>query len=52
MNSDVAPAYCGLMAAAGLYLAWWYLSRFGLALFIGGILFAAFWRLLGIRRGR
>ena len=46
MNSDVAPAYCGLMAATGLYLAWWYLSRFGLALFIGGILFAAFWRRL------
>ncbi len=46
MNSDVAPAYCGMMAATGLYLAWWYLSRFGLALFIGGILFAAFWRRL------
>ena len=46
MNSDVAPAYCGLMAATGLYLSWWYLSRFGLALFIGGILFAAFWRRL------
>lgn len=46
MNSDVAPAYCGLMAATGLYLGWWYLSRFGLAFFVAGILFAPFWRRL------
>ncbi len=46
MNSDVAPAYCGLMAATGLYLSWWYLSRFGPALMIGGLLFASFWRRL------
>lgn len=43
MNSDVPPAYCGMMAATGLYLAWWYFSRFGLALMIGAVLFAAFW---------
>ena len=46
MNSDVPPAYCGMMAATGLYLSWWYLSRFGLALFICGILFGPFWRRL------
>jgi SSS family solute:Na+ symporter len=46
MNSDVPPAYCGMMAATGLYLSWWYLSRFGLALFIAGILFGPFWRRL------
>ena len=43
MNSDVPPAYCGMMAATGLYLAWWYFSRFGLALMIGAVLFASFW---------
>jgi Na+/proline symporter len=46
MNSDVPPAYCGMMAATGLYLSWWYLSRFGLAFFIAGILFGPFWRRL------
>jgi len=46
MNSDVPPAYCGLMAATGLYLCWWYLGRFGLAFFICGILFGPFWRRL------
>ncbi|OGD21361.1 MAG: hypothetical protein A2W03_04760 [Candidatus Aminicenantes bacterium RBG_16_63_16] len=46
MNSDVPPAYCGMMAATGLYLSWWYLSRFGLAFFICGILFGPFWRRL------
>ncbi len=46
MNSDVAPGYCGMMAATGVYLAWWYFSRFGLALMLAGILFASFWRRL------
>jgi len=46
MNSDVPPAYCGMMATTGLYLSWWYLSRFGLAFFICGILFGPFWRRL------
>ncbi len=46
MNADVPAAYCGMMAVTGIYLAWFYLSRFGLALMIGGILFAVFWRKL------
>jgi len=44
MNADVAPAYCGMTVITGLYICWWYISRFGLALMIGGILFAVFWR--------
>lgn len=46
MNADVAPAYSGLTVTTGLFICWWYLSRFGLALFLGGILFAVFWRRL------
>lgn len=46
MNADVPAAYCGMMATTGVFLAWFYLSRFGLALMIGGILFAVFWRKL------
>lgn len=48
MNTDVAPAYCGMTVATGLFICWWYFSRFGLALMIGGILFAVFWR--GLKR--
>jgi SSS family solute:Na+ symporter len=32
----------------GAFISWWYLSRFGLALFIGGVLFAVFWRRLNL----
>jgi Na+/proline symporter len=46
MNTDVAPAYCGFTVGAGLFVCWLYFSRFGLALMIGGILFAIFWRKL------
>ncbi len=46
MNTDVAPAYCGMTVITGLFICWWYISRFGLALMIGGILFAVFWRRL------
>ena len=46
MNADVAPAYCGMTVITGLFICWWYISRFGLALMIGGILFAVFWRRL------
>ena len=46
MNTDVAPAYCGMTVITGLFICWWYISRFGLALMIGGILFAASWRRL------
>lgn len=48
MNADVAPAYCGMTVITGLFICWWYISRFGLALMIGGILFAVFWRRLKI----
>ena len=40
MNADVAPAYCGMTVITGTFICWWYLSRFGLALMIGGLLFA------------
>jgi len=48
MNADVAPAYCGMTVITGAFICWWYLSRFGLALMIGGILFAVVWRRLKI----
>ncbi len=48
MNADVAPAYSGLTAVTGLFICWWYLTRFGLALFIGAMLFAVFWRRLNL----
>jgi Na+/proline symporter len=48
MNADVAPAYCGMTVITGVWIYWWYISRFGLALMIGGILFAVFWRRLKI----
>jgi len=48
MNTDVAPAYCGMTVITGLFICWWYISRFGLALMIGGVLFAVFWRRLKI----
>ena len=48
MNADVAPAYCGMTVICGLFICWWYISRFGLALMIGAILFAVYWRRLSI----
>ncbi len=48
LNADVAPAYCGIAAVTGLYVGWFYISRFGWALLIGGVLFAVFWRRLNI----
>ncbi len=46
MNADVAPAYSGVAVATGVFVCWFYISRFALALFIGGVLFAVFWRRL------
>ncbi len=43
--------YCGLAAVIGLPVAWFYLSRFGLAWMIVAMLFAARWRQLNIRTG-
>jgi solute:Na+ symporter, SSS family len=48
MNADVAPGYGGFAVASGLFVCWLYLSRFGIALFFGAILFAVFWRRLNL----
>jgi Na+/proline symporter len=48
LNADVAPAYSGLAAATGLFICWWYFSRFGIAFFLGAMLFAVFWRRLNL----
>jgi Na+/proline symporter len=48
LNADVAPAYTGMTVITGVFICWWYLSRFGLALMIGGVLFAVLWRRLSI----
>lgn len=48
MNADVAPAYCGMTVITGTFICWWYISRFGLALMIGALLFAVFWRRLNL----
>ena len=44
MNADVAPAYCGMTVITGVWIYWWYISRFGLGLMIAAVLFAVFWR--------
>ncbi len=46
MSADSAVAYGGLAAITGVYVCWFYLSRFGIALFLGGVLFAVFWKRL------
>jgi Na+/proline symporter len=46
LSADSAVGYGGLVAVMGVYACWVYLSRFGLALFIGGVLFAVYWRRL------
>ena len=51
INADVAPLYCGMAAVIGLPVAWFYLSRFGLAWMIVALLFAARWRQLSIQTG-
>ena len=48
MNSDAITAYCGMTVISGIFICWWYISRFGLALMIGALLFAVFWRRLHI----
>ncbi|MDM8006557.1 MAG: hypothetical protein QUV05_10480 [Phycisphaerae bacterium] len=48
MNTDAITAYCGMTVISGICICWWYISRFGLALMIGAILFAVFWRRLHI----
>jgi SSS family solute:Na+ symporter len=46
ISPDAATGYGGLALVTGAFICWWYLSRFGLALFLGGLLFAVFWRRL------
>ncbi len=46
MNTDVAPAYCGMTVISGLFVYWFYISRFGLAFMVAAVLFAFFWRRL------
>ncbi|MCP4378393.1 MAG: hypothetical protein GY794_19730 [bacterium] len=48
MNADVPLAYCGMTVITGVWICWWYISRFGLALMIGAVLFAVFWRRMKI----
>ncbi len=46
MNTDVAPAYCGMTVVTGAFIYWWYISRFSIAFMIGAVLFAVVWRRL------
>jgi SSS family solute:Na+ symporter len=48
VSPDAATGYGGLAVVTGAFISWWYLSRFGLALFLGGVLFAVFWRRLNL----
>lgn len=46
MSADSAVAYGGMAVITGLFVCWFYLARFGLAFFIGALLFAVYWRRL------
>lgn len=48
VSADSACGYGGLAAVTGVFVCWWYLSRFGFALFVGAVLFAMFWRRMGL----
>ncbi|RIK85630.1 MAG: hypothetical protein DCC67_03545 [Planctomycetota bacterium] len=48
VSADAACGYGGLATVTGAFVCWWYLSRFALALFVGAVLFAVFWRRLGL----
>lgn len=48
VSPDAATGYGGLAVTTGGFICWWYLSRFGLSLFLGGVLFAFFWRRLNL----
>lgn len=48
VSPDAATGYGGLAVVTGAFISWWYLSRFGLALFLAGVLFAVFWRRLNL----
>ena len=48
VSADAATAYGGLAVVTGVFVCWWYLSRFAVALFVGAVLFALFWRRLNL----
>ena len=48
VSADSACGYGGLATVTGVFVCWWYLSRFGFALFVGAVLFAMFWRRMGL----
>jgi len=48
MNADVAPTYCGMTVICGLFIYWFFISRFSLGLIIAALLFAVFWWRLGL----
>ena len=48
VSADSACGYGGLATVTGVFVCWWYLSRFGFALFVGAVLFAVFWRRMGL----
>jgi len=46
MSADSAVGYGGMAVITGLFVCWLYLARFGVAFFLGAVLFAVFWRRL------
>jgi SSS family solute:Na+ symporter len=46
MSADSAVGYGGMAVITGLFVCWFYLARFGLAFFIGAVLFAVYWKRL------
>jgi SSS family solute:Na+ symporter len=48
VSADAACTYGGLATVTGAFVCWMYLSRFGLALFVGAVLFAVFWRRMNL----
>ena len=47
-NAEVGSVYVGLTVSTGMFICWWFFSRFGLALLVAAVLFAVFWRRLHI----
>ncbi|CAN0523752.1 unnamed protein product, partial [Laminaria digitata] len=47
-NAEVGSVYVGLTVSTGMFICWWFFSRFGLSLIIAAVLFAVFWRRLHI----
>ena len=47
-NAEVGSVYVGMTVSTGMFICWWFFSRFGLALIVAAVLFAVFWRRLHI----